>query len=68
MRRRLRADAAYARRQIKRSVSAEERFEQLYARLAIDLGERDLAEALAEGDRLSLDEAMGEALLAVDVV
>ena len=59
------ADAAYARRQIKRSVSAQERFEQLHARLAADLGEHDLAAALAEGDRLSLDEAIAEALLAV---
>jgi predicted ATPase/DNA-binding SARP family transcriptional activator len=60
------ADAAYAARRVKRSVPAKVRFEPLHARLAAELGDDELAGALEEGARLDIDDAIAEALVAVE--
>jgi hypothetical protein len=60
------ADAAFALRGISRGVPARERIESLQSRLEARLGEEALAAALGQGARLSIDEAIAEALVAVD--
>jgi hypothetical protein len=60
------ADAAFALRGISRGVPARERIESLQSRLEARLGEDELAAALGQGARLSIDEAIAEALVAVD--
>jgi hypothetical protein len=60
------ADAAFSLRGIKRGIPARERIEPLHSRLAARLGEDELAAAHGQGARLSIDEAIAEALRAVD--
>jgi predicted ATPase len=60
------ADAAFSLRGIKRGIPARERIEPLHSRLAAKLGEDELAAAHGHGARLSIDEAIAEALRAVD--
>jgi tetratricopeptide (TPR) repeat protein len=60
------ASAAFGLHGIKRGIAARERIELLHSRLAARLGEDELAAALGQGARLSIDEAIAEALIAVD--
>jgi non-specific serine/threonine protein kinase len=60
------ADAVFALRGITRGVPARERIEPLQSRLAARLGKDELAAALGQGARLSIDEAIAEALVAID--
>ena len=56
------ADAGYAQRDIVRPEAETARFDVLRRELAAALGERQFAEALADGGRLTLDEVVEKAL------
>jgi tetratricopeptide (TPR) repeat protein len=60
------ADAGYAAHGIRRGVPATTRYSELRARLAARLGDDAFAEALDQGAGLTLDEAIVEALAALD--
>jgi hypothetical protein len=56
------ADSGYAQRDIVRPEAETARFDVLRTELAAALGERQFAEALADGGRLTLDEVVEKAL------
>ncbi|MGZ4289772.1 MAG: BTAD domain-containing putative transcriptional regulator [Gaiellaceae bacterium] len=60
------ADAAYASHGITRGVPARERIEPIHVRLAATLGEDEFATAATEGANEGLDEAIAEALVALE--